>query len=131
MTVAIRAAAVLLWVSGAGLGICCVIAIQSVAATGRIAFVAGYPTFGQGNFERHGEATSIALLVAFLLVCLVELTAGWLLWQMRLSGGLLALAVLPASAIFWWGFDLPYPPVAAAVRTVLIVVAWRALQHAR
>lgn len=41
MTFAARAAAVLLWVSGAGLGICCLIAIQSVAATGRIAFVAG------------------------------------------------------------------------------------------
>jgi hypothetical protein len=27
-------------------------------------------------------------------------------------------------ALFWWGFDLPYPPMLAIVRTVLLVLVW-------
>ncbi len=124
-----RAAALLLLVSGAGLGVCCLVAIQSLVVTGRIAVVGGYPTFGQGNFQRYGEPTTVPLLIAFLFVCLLEAAAGWLLWQGRLSGGLIALAALPAGAIFWWGFDLPYPPMLAVARAVLVIAAWRALQH--
>ena len=127
MGLATRGAAVLLLISAIGLGFCCLIAIRSLATTGRIAFLFGYPTFGHGGFERHGEATTVPLLIAFLAVCLVEAAAGWLLWQGRMSGALLAVAVLPAGGLFWWGFDLPYPPVLAVVRTLLIAASWRAL----
>jgi hypothetical protein len=29
--------------------------------------------------------------------------------------------------VFWWGFDLPYPPVAAVIQTVLLVIGWSSL----
>ena len=127
MTFALRGAAVLFWLSAIGLGVCCIIAIRSVLTNGDIAYVFGYPTFGRGNFERHGLMTTVPLLLAFLAVCLLEALAGWLVWQGRSSGGILALAVLPLGATFWWGFDLPYPPILALARTVLSVVAWRSL----
>ena len=67
------------------------------------------------------------LVALFLLVCLLEGLAGWLLWNGHVSGGVLALALLPVGAVFWWGFDLPYPPLAAAARTSLILVGWHEL----
>jgi hypothetical protein len=53
--------------------------------------------------------------------------AGWLVWNGRLSGGILALALLPAGAVFWWGFALPYPPILAVVRALLLLASWRQL----
>src|SRR5215471_19614434 len=71
------------WLSAIGLGVCCIIAIRSVLTNGDIAYVFGYPTFGRGNFERHGLMTTVPLLLAFLAVCLPEALAGWLVWQGR------------------------------------------------
>jgi hypothetical protein len=104
------------------------VCIRSLLAGRGIAVVMGFPTFGRGAFERHGIYTTVPLVSAFLLVCVLEAFAGWLLWNGRLSGAVLALCLLPAGAVFWWGFDLPYPPIVAVVRTVLILVSWRALR---
>jgi len=30
--------------------------------------------------------------------------------------------------VFWVGFDLPFPPIIALVRTVLIVLSWSSLE---
>jgi hypothetical protein len=38
------------------------------------------------------------------------------------------LVLLVPSAVFWWGFDLPYPPIIAAVRTLLILLSWGSLK---
>jgi hypothetical protein len=46
--------------------------------------------------------------------------ARWL-WRGRRRGAVLALGLVPVGAVFWWGFALPYPPMAALARTVLIV----------
>jgi hypothetical protein len=68
-----------------------------------------------------------ALLAAFLLVCLLEMTAGGLLWGADKIGAILTLVLLPLGAVFWWGFALPIPPIFALVRTVLIVLNWQHL----
>jgi len=60
-------------------------------------------------------------------VCLLEALAGWLVWGGHRSGALLALALLPFGAVFWWGFALPIPPILAVIRTVIIVMQWEAL----
>ncbi|HEU5099641.1 MAG TPA: hypothetical protein VFU22_11510 [Roseiflexaceae bacterium] len=41
---------------------------------------------------------------------------------------MLALALLPAGAIIWWGFALPIPPIVALVRTSLILLSWPSLR---
>jgi len=99
-------------------------AIRNLSTGRGIPFVFGFPAYGGGGFERHGLATSVALLIGFLVVCILEGYAGWLLWNGHKTGGILALFLLIPGAIYWWGFDLPYPPIAAVIRTILIVIYW-------
>jgi hypothetical protein len=124
----IRAAAILLWFTAVGFGVFCVPAIRNLAAGRDIPFVMGFPAYGRGPFERHGIHSTVALISGFLLVCILEGVAGWVLWRGQKSGAFLALALLPAGAVYWWGFALPIPPIFAVVRTVLILLAWKSLR---
>jgi hypothetical protein len=119
-----QAAALLLFIEGVGLAIPDLIGIRSLLSGRGVPLVLGYPSYGGGAFERLGMATTVPLLLAFLAVCVLDVVAGVLVWQGQRSGALLSLALLPLGAVFWWGFDLPYPPIIALVRTVLIVLAW-------
>jgi hypothetical protein len=67
------------------------------------------------------------LAARHVLVCVLEGVAGWLLWEGHKSGAVLALALVPVGALFWWGFALPIPWVLAFVRTILILFGWRHL----
>jgi len=98
----------LLWVSALGLGIPCLIAIRNLLMGRGIPLVLGFPAYGGGPFEQHGLPTTVALLSGFLLVCLLEGTAGGLLWSGLRSGALLALLLLVPAGLYWWGFALPY-----------------------
>jgi hypothetical protein len=73
-------------------------------------------------------STNISLVTTFLLVCALEGVAGYLLWSGHQAGAILALALLPAGAVFWWGFALPLPPLFALARTVLILLGWPRLK---
>ncbi|HEV8244955.1 MAG TPA: hypothetical protein VGP93_04275 [Polyangiaceae bacterium] len=88
----------------------------------------GFPAYGGGPFERVGIHSTVGLIAGFLLVCILEGVAGSLLWGGHKAGAILALALLPVGVGFWWGFALPIPPVLAIVRSLLIVVSWRALR---
>lgn len=126
--VLVRVAALLHWFIAVGFGIFCVPAIWNVWNGRDIPIVMGFPAYGRGPFERIGLPTSVPLLAAFLLVCVLEAVAGVLLWNGYRSGGVLALVLLPLGAIFWWGFALPIPPIFAVLWTILILVNWQALQ---
>jgi hypothetical protein len=91
--------------------------------------VMGFPAYGRGPFESHGITSTVPLLAGFLAVCVVEGIAGWLLWGGHLSGAILAIAVLPFGAVYWWGFALPIPPLFAVLRTALLVADWRSLNR--
>lgn len=121
-----RSAAALAWASGLGFGLCGVYGAWHLVRYGEIASVMGYPTYGEGIFDhRFGIRTSVPLLVAFVLVCVAECRAGWLLWNRRRSGRVLALALVPIEMVFWVGFSLPYGPVLGAARTVLVLADLR------
>lgn len=90
--------------------------------------IMGYPAYGRGAFERNGLNSTVPLIGAFLSVCVFEGVAGALLWKRRKSGAVLSLALLPAGSVFWWGFDLPIPPLLALARTVLLWYGWRELK---
>lgn len=124
----IRTAAVLLWFNGLGFGICCLPGIRSLSLGRGIPTIFGFPAYGRGPFERLGITTTVPLLSAFLLVCVLECVAGWLLWNASTTGAVLALALLPLGAVFWWGFALPIPPMFAVVRTLLLALSWRSLR---
>jgi len=117
----------LLFINGLGFGIPCVLAIRNLRAGRGIPYIFGFPAYGGGPFERIGISTTVPLLAAFLLVCALEIAAGGLIWDGNRVGAILALALLPFGAFFWWGFALPIPPLFALVRTVLIVLNWEKL----
>jgi hypothetical protein len=121
-------AAILHWFIALGFGVFCFPAIRNLLTGHDIPFVMGLPAYGRGPFERVGIATTVPLLVAFLLVCILEAVAGVLLWGGHESGAVLALVLLPAGGIFWWGFALPIPPIFALVWTFLILLNWQAFR---
>lgn len=124
----IRVAAILLWITAIGFGIFCLPAIRNLRTGRDIPIIMGFPAYGRGPLERMGVSTTVPLRAGFLLVCILEGVAGGLLWNGHKAGGILALALLPAGAIFWWGFALPFPPIFAVVRTILILLAWSSLR---
>jgi hypothetical protein len=126
--VQLRVAAILLWISAVGFGVFCLPAIRNLLMGRDIPFIMGLPTYGRGPFERVGIPTTVPLLIGFLLVCVLEGIAGWLLWGGHKSGAILALALLPPGAIYWWGFALPFGPILAIVRTILILLSWQSLR---
>jgi hypothetical protein len=128
MSTLVRVASVLCWVSGVGFGVFTLPAMRNLLTGRGIPIVFGFPAYGGGPFERYGIKTSVPLLAAFLLVCVLEGVAGWLLWGGHKGGAWLALALLPFGAVFWWGFALPFGPLFALARTILIVVSWRSLK---
>ena len=125
----IRAAAVFCWINAIGFGVFTIPAMLRVAAGKDIPYVMGFPAYGRGPFEAHGISSTVPLLAGFLLVCVLEGVAGWLLWGGHTSGAILALVVLPFGSIYWWGFALPIPPLFAVARTVLIIAGWQSLSR--
>ncbi|MGL6278754.1 MAG: hypothetical protein ACRC50_04265 [Gaiella sp.] len=113
--------------SGLGFGLPGVVAISHLHATAEVWTLLGYPTYGGGPFEDHGIATTIPLLTAFCLVCGLQVVAGIRLWTAHRDGAILALALVPAGALFWWGFALPVGPLLATVSAVLVLRAWKDL----
>ena len=124
----LRVASILLWINGVGFGVCCLPGIRNLLTGRDIPTILGFPAYGRGPFERVGLPTTVPLLTAFLVVCALEVAAGFFVWSGSTPGAILAIALLPAGAFFWWGFALPIPPIFAIVRTVLIVVGWRSLR---
>lgn len=124
----LRVAAFLQAFIGFGIGIFCIPAIRNLLSGRDIPMVMGFPAYGRGPFERVGIPTTVPLLAAFLLVCILEIVAAALLWGGHKSGALLSLLLLPAGVFFWWGFVLPIPPLFALAWTILILLNWGALR---
>jgi hypothetical protein len=82
----------------------------------------GFPTYGDGPFQRVGVETSTGLLVAFLAVCLAEVAVGTMIWSEAPGAQLLSLVLLPFEFAFWIGFALPLGPPLGIARTVLVLL---------
>ena len=124
----IKVAAVLAWTNAFGFGVFCLPAIRNLLAGRDIPYVMGFPAYGKGPFEQVGIPTTVPLLSAFLLICMLEGVAGWLLWSGSKTGAILAIVLVPIGAIFWWGFGLPFAPLFALARTALIVLGLQSLK---
>jgi hypothetical protein len=122
-----RRAALLLWLNAVGFGLPCLQAIGNLPAGRDIPYIMGFPAYGRGPFEHYGLPTTVPLLLGFLVVCLLEGLAGWLVWRGKRRGAILALLLLPAGTVYWWGFALPFRPIFALTRTFLIIQRWTSL----
>jgi len=117
---------VLAWVTGLGFGLPGLYGTWYFATHDQVWQFLGFPTYGDGPFDRVGLETSVPLLLAFLMICAAELVCGWWLWRRRAMGGEIALVLLPFEFTFWLGFALPLGPVLGGVRTVFVLLDWRA-----
>jgi hypothetical protein len=117
-----RAAGVLAVLLGLGFGIPGLIGASHFAQHHEVWQFLGFPTYGDGPFERANIATTVPLLVGFVVVCAAEVALGGLLltgWHPALW---LSLAILPFELAYWTGFALPFGFVLGAARTGLTVV---------
>jgi hypothetical protein len=119
----LRAAAATSWLLGLGFGIPGVIGMVKLARTGEVWTFLGFPTYGDGPFERVGLSTSVPLLAAFVAVCVADLVTGTMLWTGAPGAVAATWVLLPFELVFWIGFALPFGPVLAVVRTALILLA--------
>ena len=126
---AARGAAVLLWLIAAGFGLYAFPAAAHLIEHRDLPMTMfGFRAYGGGWFERFSPELFAILLGAFVGVCAVEAFAGWLLWTGSRAGGVLMLILLPLEIVFWSGFAVPIPPIAAVVRLGLLGAGWSALR---
>jgi hypothetical protein len=116
-----RAAGVCSLVLGLGFGLPGVYGAWYYARQGQVWTFLGFPTYGDGPFERWGFPTNVALLLGFVAVCAAEVVVGVLLWGGSTIAPWLALALLPVELLFWIGFALPFGPLLGLARTALVV----------
>ena len=116
-----KAAAVCSLVLGLGFGLPGAYGAWYYARHGEVWTFLGFPTYGDGPFERWGLPTSTALIVGFVAVCAAEVVVGVLLWRDAMIAPWLALALLPVEFVFWIGFALPFGPLLGLARSALVV----------
>lgn len=125
----VKLAAVLSILLGLGFGLPCAYGIRYFSTTGEVWTFLGFPTYGGGAFEGIGIQTNVPLLVAFLVVCGLEVVTGWLLWRGLGAGAVLAVALLPLELAFWIGFALPFGPPLGLARAILVVMKWSSFRR--
>jgi hypothetical protein len=81
-----------------------------------------------GPFEAVGHDGFVALGVAFLGACAVDVLTGAWLWRGRRRGAVLGLAATPVTLFFAAGFAFPFLLAAIPIRVVLTVAAWPKLR---
>jgi hypothetical protein len=112
-------AATTAFIAGLGFGMPCLLGIRHLAATGDVWLFLGFPTYGDGPFERAGIRTSVALLAGFLAICIAEITLAVLITRNARSAKTLSSWLLPIELTYWIGFALPVGPVLGLARIAL------------
>jgi hypothetical protein len=120
----VKFAAIISFLVGLGFGLPCAYGIRYLSTRGEVWTFLGFPTYGGGPFEEIGIQTTVLLLVAFLVVCGLEVMTGWLLWGGRRAGAVLAVALVPLELAFWIGFALPFGPPLGLARAILVIMKW-------
>ena len=80
-----------------------------------------------GPFEVLGLNAPIVAGLVFVVVSALKLLAAYWLGQARLDGAVLELILLGLSAIFWYGFALPFGPLMGLPQIVLLALVWGSL----
>jgi len=126
---ALRASAVVHWVTGVGTAVVFPLTLVAMAREREIQTGPfGIRSLAGGPFEQLGTDWMVGLGWAYVGLSVLEFLAGILLWQRRRSGAHLSVGLTPALFVFWVGFALPLPPLVAALRLTLLWVGRRALR---
>ena len=116
-----RAAGVLTVLLGLGFGVPGVIGTRHFAQHHEVWHLLGFPTYGEGPFDRAGITTTVPLLLGFVVVCAAEVALGVLLLEDWHPALWLSLAILPFELAYWTGFALPFGFVLGLARVALTV----------
>jgi len=77
----------------------------------------------EGPFSHAFGADFVFVLgIIFIVVSFFKVLAAYWLWQGRLDGAVLLIVLLALSAIFWYGFALPFGPPFGVILIVLMVL---------
>ncbi len=87
------------------------------------------PTFAgiralSGPFESLGIQALIVAGIVFVATNLLKLLAAYWTWNLRMDGAVLQFILIAISAIFWYGFALPFGPPMGLIEVILIALAW-------
>lgn len=125
-----RGAAVVCWAYAAGFGLPALpIAAYALRERELPWFGDLFPMYGGPWWGSSSPEAFAATLVGYAGVTGVVASGGWLMWRGRRSGAVLAVAMIPIEAVFWYGYALPIPPVLALLRVGLIAAAWPRLRR--
>lgn len=80
-----------------------------------------------GPFEALGMEGLINAGLVFVAVSALKYLSAYWLWDGRQDGAVLQLILLAVSAIYWYGFAVPYGLVLGLPQFVLIGLVWRNL----
>lgn len=100
----------------------------SVLQRGRLPAVFGIDMLAGPISERFGAYGAIMAALPWAVVNVLEMLAGRWLWRSRKRGGILALVLFPAGAIFWIGYALPIMAVIGPLRLLLVASGWKSLR---
>ena len=129
---AAKAAAGVMWVYAACFGLPAIPVAVYLLRAGRLPWLFGaFPMYGGPWYDSGQTERFAAQLGAFLVALLAVSWGGWLLWRGWRAGAVLAVATIPLEALFWYGFALPFPPLLALIRVVLVITAWPRLRRLR
>ncbi len=77
-----------------------------------------------GPFEALGIDAMLVAGLLFVVVSALKLLAAYWIWNLRMDGVVLQLILLAVSAVFWYGFALPFGPPGALLQLVAVALAW-------
>src|SRR5689334_4009843 len=120
----LKIASVAAWLQGLGFGLPCIYGIWHLWKGKGIAQFMGFPTYGNGPFEKIGVHSTTGLLISFLVVCILECVTAQLIWNGEKGGAVLSLVIIPVELLFYIGFALPFGPPVMILRIVLVILAW-------
>lgn len=80
-----------------------------------------------GPFEALGIGASVVAGLLFVVVSSLKVLAAWWVWNLRKDGAVFELILLALSALFWYGFGLPIPPLFGIALIVLLGLTWKSL----
>lgn len=124
----LKIASLCAFLQGLGFGLPCLYGIWYFMQKKSISQFMGFPTYGNGPFEKFNVHTSTPLLVGFFLVCALECIAGWGLWSGDKGAAVLSMFLIPLEILFYYGFALPFGWPVLAIRIVLLLLSWGLLK---
>lgn len=77
-----------------------------------------------GPFEVLGIPALVVAGIVFVATNLLKLLAAYWTWNLRMDGLVLQLILIAISAIFWYGFALPFGPPMGLIEVVLMALTW-------